>query len=261
MGAAGTDQLIDRHTAITSAQMNDLIEQHIAAELAGDTDGAVAMYTDDVIHDVVGAPHGPLHGPDAAKGFYEFLTSNVTVEQMDVTNARYGDDFCVIEHQRDRNRPRRVPRHPRQRHKDLLSHAPRLGLQGRVHRTRKRVARRQRDRRATHRLNQPRLRLQTTTALGRIHPRPSAAQATHTRPASRSARAPCAFRLEARYLRNGGPHRRRPSTIERSRRRHRRPGRRTNQRSANTLRPVFSGRARVLADSPRRARALRGQCP
>jgi steroid delta-isomerase-like uncharacterized protein len=99
MGAAATDQLIDRHTAITSAQMNELIEQHIAAEMAGDTDGAVAMYTDDVIHDVVGAPHGPLHGPDAAKGFYEFLTSNVTVEQMDVTNARYGDDFCVIEHQ------------------------------------------------------------------------------------------------------------------------------------------------------------------
>lgn len=99
MGAAATNQLIDRHTAITPAQMNDLIEQHIAAEMAGDTDGAVAMYTHDVIHDVVGAPHGPLHGPDAAKGFYEFLTSNVTVEQMDVTTARYGDDFCVIEHQ------------------------------------------------------------------------------------------------------------------------------------------------------------------
>jgi steroid delta-isomerase-like uncharacterized protein len=29
----------------------------------------------------------------------EFLTTNITTEQMDVTNARYGDDFCVIEHQ------------------------------------------------------------------------------------------------------------------------------------------------------------------
>ena len=105
MGPAGIDQLSEQHTAITPAEMNRLIEQHIAAETAGDTDGAVAMYTDDVIHDVVGAPHGALHGPDAAKGFYEFLTSNVAIEQMDLTNARYGDDHCVIEHQCDWNRP------------------------------------------------------------------------------------------------------------------------------------------------------------
>ena len=94
-----TDQLSEQQTAMTPAEMNKLIEQHIAAETAGDTDGAVAMYTDDVIHDVVGAPHGALHGPDAAKGFYEFLTSNIATEQMDLTNARYGDDHCVMEHQ------------------------------------------------------------------------------------------------------------------------------------------------------------------
>jgi steroid delta-isomerase-like uncharacterized protein len=81
------------------AEMDRLIEQHIAAETAGDTDGAVAMYTDDVIHDVVGAPHGPLSGPEAAKGFYEMLTANVETERMDVNNAWYGDDFCVLEHQ------------------------------------------------------------------------------------------------------------------------------------------------------------------
>lgn len=89
----------DQHTGITPADMNELIEQHIAAETAGDIDGAVAMYTDDVIHDVVGSPLGPLHGPDAAKGFYEFLSANVKTERMDVNHAWYGDDFCVIEHQ------------------------------------------------------------------------------------------------------------------------------------------------------------------
>jgi steroid delta-isomerase-like uncharacterized protein len=98
MQPAGTDQL-EPDTAMTPAEMNNLIEQHIAAETAGDSDGAVAMYTDDVIHDVVGSPHGPLHGPEAAKGFYEFLIANVSTERMDVTNARYGDAFCVIEHQ------------------------------------------------------------------------------------------------------------------------------------------------------------------
>ncbi len=81
------------------AEMNQLIEQHITAETAGDVDAAIAMYTDDVIHDVVGAPHGPLTGPAAAKGFYEMLTTNIQTEEMTVNFARYGDDFCVIEHQ------------------------------------------------------------------------------------------------------------------------------------------------------------------
>ena len=77
MGPAATDQPVEHRAAMTPAEMNELIEQHIAAESAGDTDGAVAMYTDDVIHDVVGSPLGPLTGPAAAKGFYEFLTANV----------------------------------------------------------------------------------------------------------------------------------------------------------------------------------------
>ncbi len=81
------------------AEMDRLIEQHLVAEAAGDTDGCVAMYTDDVIHDVVGAPHGPLSGPDAAKGFYEMLSANVKTERTDVNHAWYGGDFCVLEHQ------------------------------------------------------------------------------------------------------------------------------------------------------------------
>jgi steroid delta-isomerase-like uncharacterized protein len=99
MEAAGTDQLVEPRAAMTPAEMNKLIEQHLVAEMAGDPEGSVAMYTDDVIHDVVGAPDGPLHGPDAAKGFYEFLTANFKTEQMDVTHAWYGVDFCVLEHQ------------------------------------------------------------------------------------------------------------------------------------------------------------------
>jgi len=79
--------------------MNRLIEEHLVAEAAGDTAGCVAMYTDDVVHDVVGAPHGPLHGREAAKGFYEFLTSNIATSRMDVNRAWYGEDFCTIEHQ------------------------------------------------------------------------------------------------------------------------------------------------------------------
>jgi steroid delta-isomerase-like uncharacterized protein len=79
--------------------MDRLIEEHLTAEKAGDPDGSVAMYTPDVIHDVVGSSAGPLHGPDAARGFYEMLTSNIATEQMDVTRAWCGDDFCTVEHQ------------------------------------------------------------------------------------------------------------------------------------------------------------------
>ena len=49
-------------------------------------------------HDVVGFPTGPNHGRDAAQGFYDYLVANFTAEEMAVTRAYYGDDFCVIEH-------------------------------------------------------------------------------------------------------------------------------------------------------------------
>lgn len=96
--STGTAQVIEQRAVMTPAEMNQLIDQHIAAEMAGDTEGAVAMYTDDVIHDDVGAPTGPLHGPRAAKGFYDFLTTNLKTERMDVNHAWYGETFCVFEH-------------------------------------------------------------------------------------------------------------------------------------------------------------------
>jgi steroid delta-isomerase-like uncharacterized protein len=79
-------------------EMDELIEAHIKAESAGDTAGAVAVYTDDVEHDVVGLPSGPVRGKDAAQAFYEFLTHNITTEAMVPTHRYYGDDFCVMEH-------------------------------------------------------------------------------------------------------------------------------------------------------------------
>ena len=44
----------------TRADMDRLIEQHIAAERAADSAAAVAVYSDDVVHDVVGWPTGPV---------------------------------------------------------------------------------------------------------------------------------------------------------------------------------------------------------
>ncbi len=80
------------------SQMDALIEAHLKAEMSGDTAGSVAVYTDEVEHDVVGSPSGPVSGKDAAQGFYDYLTSNVQTEVMEPTRSYYGDDFCVIEH-------------------------------------------------------------------------------------------------------------------------------------------------------------------
>lgn len=79
--------------------MKDLIEQHIAAEMAGDTARAVSVYTENVEHDVIGSPTGPVRGPAAAQGFYDQLTADLDTEQMVPTREQYGDDFCVVEHE------------------------------------------------------------------------------------------------------------------------------------------------------------------
>lgn len=80
-------------------RMKELIDQHIAAEMAGDTAAAVGVYTDDVEHDMIGSPTGPVRGPAAARGFYDQLVADLNTEQMTPTREQYGDDFCVVEHQ------------------------------------------------------------------------------------------------------------------------------------------------------------------
>jgi steroid delta-isomerase-like uncharacterized protein len=79
--------------------MDRLVEMHISAEMAGDSAAAVSVYTDDVEHDVVGFPTGPVQGRAAAQGFYDHLISNIQTETMVPTRRYYGDDFCVQEHQ------------------------------------------------------------------------------------------------------------------------------------------------------------------
>ena len=80
------------------SKMDELIERHLAAERAGDSARSVAVYVDDIEHDVVGNPTGPVHGKEAAQGFYDYLGENFRTETMELTHSYYGDDFCVVEH-------------------------------------------------------------------------------------------------------------------------------------------------------------------
>ncbi len=45
------------------------------------------MYTDDVEHDVIGAPHGPFTGREAARDCYEQLTREIDTESMTPTRT------------------------------------------------------------------------------------------------------------------------------------------------------------------------------
>lgn len=78
-------------------QMIALVERHLKAEGAGDVEGAVAVYTDDVEHDVVGWPTGPLHGKDAAREFYRHLTANFRTEDERPSHRYFASDAMVLD--------------------------------------------------------------------------------------------------------------------------------------------------------------------
>jgi steroid delta-isomerase-like uncharacterized protein len=78
-------------------QMVALVERHLKAEGAGDVEGAVAVYTDDVEHDVVGFPGGPLHGKEAARAFYRELTANFRTEEERPTHRYFADDAVILD--------------------------------------------------------------------------------------------------------------------------------------------------------------------
>lgn len=80
-------------------QMRALIDRHLKAEGAGDVEGAVAVYTDDVVHDAVGFPGSPRQGKDAAREFYGFLTSNFRTEGEEPLHQFVTDDALVLEQQ------------------------------------------------------------------------------------------------------------------------------------------------------------------
>lgn len=88
---------------MTPDAMTALIDEHLTQEAAGNAEGAVAVYTDDVEHDVVGSPMGTLIGPAAARTFYEHLIADLKIERMVQVREWFGENFSVMEHRVDGN--------------------------------------------------------------------------------------------------------------------------------------------------------------
>jgi steroid delta-isomerase-like uncharacterized protein len=78
------------------SQMQELVSRHLRAEGMGDVDGALAVYTDDIEHDVVGFPGSPHHGKDGARKFYEELTANFRTEGEEVLHRYRTDDSMIL---------------------------------------------------------------------------------------------------------------------------------------------------------------------
>lgn len=77
--------------------MQDLVSQHLRAEGSGDVDGAIAVYTDDIEHDVVGFPGSPSSGKEGARAFYDELTANFRTEGEEVLHRFVTDDAIILE--------------------------------------------------------------------------------------------------------------------------------------------------------------------
>jgi steroid delta-isomerase-like uncharacterized protein len=79
------------------SEMFALVERHLKAEGAGDVEGCVAVYTDDIEHDAVGFPGAPCHGKEAARAFYEYLTQNFRTEDEEELHRYMSADALTLE--------------------------------------------------------------------------------------------------------------------------------------------------------------------
>jgi ketosteroid isomerase-like protein len=82
---------------VNREDMSRKIEEHFAFEARDDVEGVLATLSDDVEHDIVGAPTGPTRGREAARGFYESLFADLSDGEFTTLRRYYGDDFIVDE--------------------------------------------------------------------------------------------------------------------------------------------------------------------
>src|SRR5262245_34989213 len=82
-------------TATTPQEMDQLLDEHYRMEALKDIDGILNTFNDDIEHDVVGNPPGPLRGKSAIRPFYETLTSDFEFVSVTPLRRYYGDDFMV----------------------------------------------------------------------------------------------------------------------------------------------------------------------
>jgi steroid delta-isomerase-like uncharacterized protein len=83
-------------TAASAADLDRIVDEHLAAELRADLPAVLATMSADVCHDVIGAP-APSIGRAAVAEFYEELWAGLHFEAMRPVRRLRGADFIVDE--------------------------------------------------------------------------------------------------------------------------------------------------------------------
>ena len=84
-------------SAIPKQQFDEMIDRHFRFEAEDDVQGVLSTMVEDVEHDVVGYPTGPVRGKQAARGFYDGLFADLSGEKVTTLRRYYGPDFVVDE--------------------------------------------------------------------------------------------------------------------------------------------------------------------
>lgn len=80
---------------MTPAEMDRKLDEHFRFEARDDVEGVLATLDEEVEHDVVGWPAGPVSGREAARGFYESLFADLADGEVRSLRRLYGDRFMV----------------------------------------------------------------------------------------------------------------------------------------------------------------------
>lgn len=77
--------------------MDRKMDEHFAFEARDDVEGVLATLAPDAEHDIVGWPHGPTHGREAARQFYETMFVDLSESSVQCLKRLYGANFMVDE--------------------------------------------------------------------------------------------------------------------------------------------------------------------
>lgn len=78
-------------------QLDRMVDRHFRFEAEDDVEGVLSTMVEDLEHELVGGPFGPLRGRDAARGFYKTLFADLAGEKVTSLRRYHGPDFVVDE--------------------------------------------------------------------------------------------------------------------------------------------------------------------
>jgi steroid delta-isomerase-like uncharacterized protein len=84
------------YQVLDTSTVDALVDDHYAAEVAGDLPRLLATFSDDVEHDVVGAPDVSA-GKVQVEAFYRGLLADLRLEEIRSVRRYHGDGFVVDE--------------------------------------------------------------------------------------------------------------------------------------------------------------------